>query len=1052
MRKLVLFVLCMAMIGSQLFAQTRSLTGRITDEAGNPLVGATVSVVGATRTSTTTNASGVYTLTVPANARELEVTYVGFTTRRIAIEAGTTQNVSLTAATGSLGDVVVTGYTREKKTQFAGAATAISAKAVELVPVGSFDQALQGRAPGMLVNSGSGQPGSSPNIIIRGVQSIQGAGAQPLYILDGVPIPAGDFQTINPNDFESITVLKDAAAAALYGARGGTGVIVITTKKGRAGQTNFTFRSQLGFTQAPNLNNFDLMNTNEILQYEEQLGLSGAPTNTPGWTYSKRNPAYANLPATSPANNPWAASQARYDAMLDSIRRIDMDWQKIFFRRGISQTHELNMSGGTERTRFFISAGVFDQQGTDLKSALKRYTTRINLDHTANKLNVQWNTTAGYSKTTLSEGEWQGNSPRNSFQMAFRAKPYENPFKPDGTYNWGANTTLALRQVGNLLEGIENTTWDLNQIKINSGLTVNYKLFPTVTLMNRLGVDVRSEYHQRFVNPNSYIGTLQQFADTATLAGGTNAEAYRLITQLINTTGAIYNERFGTRHEVEVGAYFEGVRGYQKGMGFQMFRLDPRLPGTGQGAAALPVGTAQTFPQYASSASSGFGIRSYFATGRYSLDNKYSFNFNLRQDGTSRIANEENREIFTWSAGFVWNAMQEQFMKNQNIFSDLRFRASYGIVPNIGSITVGSYGIPGSLLSVTNFQGPQLPQFGATTYAGSTVGGLVPSTPGNPNLKIENIRKTNIGLDFSMWRNRARFNVDVYKNKTVDLFVNQPLAATTGFGNTSTPINAGTMTNRGIELQVSVDVVKTRNFDLTLGGNHSINVNRIEDLGLVNEYQLGTFIIRPGLPYGSHYTYDYQGADPATGRPTYKTLDGGITTDLARAGRFAHFGTYLPKHIGGFTADVRYKAFTISALFSYQTGSIRSNNTENWITRGTAGYHASVNAARRMLTDQWRQPGDVAKYQNPLYDRDFTSDVLQDASFLRFRNLNIGYQIPAIGPAARRYIKSARVYMQMQNVFIWSPWRGPDPEDNNNISLNEFPNPRMTVFGIDINF
>jgi hypothetical protein len=260
------------------------------------------------------------------------------------------------------------------------------------------------------------------------------------------------------------------------------------------------------------------------------------------------------------------------------------------------------------------------------------------------------------------------------------------------------------------------------------------------------------------------------------------------------------------------------------------------------------------------------------------------------------------------------------------------------------------------------------------------------------------------------------------------------------------------MTNKGVEVQFSVDVVKSTDFDLTLGANHSINVNNIEDLGLVNEYVSGTFIIRKGLPYGSHYTYSYIGADPATGRPVYETLEGGTTTDLARAGRFAKWGTYLPKHTGGITADIRYKGFTISALFSYQTETTRSNNVENWITRGTSGYHASVNASKRLLTDQWRNPGDVAKYQNPIYDRDFTSDVLQDASFIRFRNLNVGYNIPSLGPTTKRYIKGARVYMQMQNVMIWSPWRGADPEDSNNISLSEFPNPRMTVFGIDINF
>jgi TonB-dependent SusC/RagA subfamily outer membrane receptor len=240
-------------------------------------------------------------------------------------------------------------------------------------------------------------------------------------------MPAFDMQTINPNDFESITVLKDASASALYGARGGTGVIVITTKKGRSG-TNFTYRTQAGVTQRPSFDRLNMMNTREILEYEERLGLGGAPTSTPGWIYSRRNPNYANLPATSPSTNPYAASQARYDFLLDSIGSIDMNYADVFYRQGFSQTHELNMSTGTDRTRIFLSGQFFDQEGIDLGSSLRRYTTRFNIDHTANKLNVTWNTMAGYSRSDLAEGDWLGNSPRSPFQMTYRAKPYENPY------------------------------------------------------------------------------------------------------------------------------------------------------------------------------------------------------------------------------------------------------------------------------------------------------------------------------------------------------------------------------------------------------------------------------------------------------------------------------------------------------------------------------------------------------------------------------------------------------------------------------------------------
>lgn len=1039
MRKLVSMTFVLLLCIMQVFAQERTVTGKVTDEKdGTPLPGVSVTVKGST-TGTVTGADGSYRLSVPANAKTLVFSFVNYESIEMSIGNRSSVNVGMGSNEKNLQEVVVTGYSREKKTQFTGSATILSAKVVETVPVGAFDQALQGRAPGMLVNSGSGQPGASANITIRGISSISGAGQQPLFIVDGVPLPSFDMQTVNPNDFESITVLKDASAAAQYGARGGLGVIVITTKRGKSGQANFTYRSQIGVTQAPSANKFDMMNTKEIMEYEKRLGLAGVASTGPGWAYSKQNPSYATASATE---------QARRDFLLDSLGSIDMNYFDILFRQGLSQTHEINMSGGSTATKYFMSASYFDQKGVDLKSRLKRYTTRFNLDNTIGKFSLQFNTLIGFSHTDQNEGSWYGNSPRNPFQIVWRAKPYENPYGgPGGSLLFGAQTATFLKQIGNAIEGANNSTWTDKQIKINSGITTAYKLFPFLTIKNTFGVDIGSEFAQRSINANSYVGSLQTFQS------GYDAETFRMRTQLINTTGAIFSKRFG-KNDVEAGAYFEVVRGYQKGLGFVLFNLDPRLNQTGQGAGALPTGGAATYPQNASSAKSGFGIRSYFATGRYTYDNKYTISGSLRRDGTSRILNEANKEITTWALGVSWDVIKEDFLSNQTILSDLKVKASYGAVPNIGSIGTGGYGISGGgIYGITNYLGPQMPTFGTNNgFAGSTITGLVPTSPGNPNLKIETIEKTNIGLDFGFWKNRARFTVEAYRNITKDLFVSQPLPANSGFGGGTLPINAGTMSNKGLEFTASVDVIKTKLIDVTIGGNHSINVNKIEDLGLVNEYVTGTFIIKKGLPYGTHYTQHYLGADPATGRPMFEKADGTTTTNVSEGALFHKFGTYLPKHIGGFTADVRIQRITISALFSYQFDVTRYNNTENWTTRGTPGYHNAVNANKILLTEQWQKPGDVKYYQSPLYDRGFTSSDVHDAKFLRFRNLNVSYAIPEISINSVRLVKSARFYVQGQNLFIWSPWRGQDPEDDNNISLHEFPNPRTIVVGLDINF
>ncbi len=277
------------------------------------------------------------------------------------------------------------------------------------------------------------------------------------------------------------------------------------------------------------------------------------------------------------------------------------------------------------------------------------------------------------------------------------------------------------------------------------------------------------------------------------------------------------------------------------------------------------------------------------------------------------------------------------------------------------------------------------------------------------------------------------------------------MSGTSGFGTLA--INAGIMTNKGIEFVGNVDVVKKRDFNLTVGVNHSIQKNNIEDLGLVNEYVVGTFIIRRGLPYGSHYTTNYLGADPATGRPMYEGPTGNTVYSESAAGQFAKYGTYLPKHQGGFNLDVRFKAITVSALFSYQFDVTRYDNTGNWITRGTLGYHQAVRASRELIDNQWQKPGDVKFYQSSAFDRGFNSSDVKDAKFLRFRNLIVSYAIPAIKTASgTTLVKSARFYVQGQNLAIWSPWKGVDPEDNNNISLNEYPNPRAFVVGLDINF
>jgi TonB-linked SusC/RagA family outer membrane protein len=1044
MRKLLLALTAILLFAGQSFAQ-KTVTGKVTDDRGVPIPNASV-VVKNTNTGTTTKQDGTYSISVPSTAKELVFTAVDMSPEEVGIGSKSVINAILRTLDKVISEVVVTGYTREKKREFSGAATVLGNKVVDAVPVPALDQMLQGRVAGLTANSGNGQPGASANVHIRGISSIAASGTQPLYVVDGVPLNPNDLATLNPNDFESITVLKDAGAAALYGSRGSLGVIVITTKRGKAGVTNFQFRSQVGFTQRPQPSQFNQMNAAQMLKYEEFVGGFAPGLVAPGWSYSANNPANASLPATSPAATPYAPSKARYAFLLDSLGSINTDYYDVLFKTGITQTHEMNMSGGNAQTRYYFSLNYFNQEGTDRKSQLKRYTARFNIDNTVGKLSVQFNGGLGYGVTDYNEGAfYAGNGTANPFAMVWRAKPYENPYRTDGTVIFGTSTSNVPKAIGNLIERSDNSTWVDKQIKVNSGLTLAFKLLPSLTLKNTTGVDGSISYGEGAINPNSYVGSQQSYQ-----SGYLNeSESNRM--QLINTSAAIFSQRFAARHFVEVGAFFEAVRQWSRGYGFTLYNLDPRLSQTGQGAGTLTTGGAATIAQNGSTGKSGYGIRSYFANARYVFDNKYTVSGVIRRDGTSRIFKAENKEITTWSAGLTWDVMKENFMERQHILTDLRIRGTYGKVPNINSIPGGSFGIGSNFYSIPSYLSAQMPQFTTTSYAGSSITGLLPGLA-NPDLRMETVAKANIGVDLGFWKNRVRLTADFYKSLTKDLFVNQIQVSTSGFFNTGLAVNAGTMSNKGVEIDLGVDIIKNRNVDVTFRWNHSYNVNKIEDLGKVTEYPQGTGIIKKGLPYGTHYSYWYLGAEPATGKPQYKKPDGTITTNINEAGQFYEFGSWFPKHEGGFSLDVRYQRFSASAFFSYQFDVRRYNNIQNWVTQGDATYTGAVTQSQILLTDQWRKPGDVKTIQSPAYSRQFTSYDITDAKFLRFRNLMLAYEIPELHIGTLKLVKSARFYVQGQNLVIWSPWSGLDPEDDNNISLAEFPNPKAVVVGIDINF
>jgi hypothetical protein len=392
---------------------------------------------------------------------------------------------------------------------------------------------------------------------------------------------------------------------------------------------------------------------------------------------------------------------------------------------------------------------------------------------------------------------------------------------------------------------------------------------------------------------------------------------------------------------------------------------------------------------------------------------------------------DERRWKGFYAVGATWNVMKEGFMSNVNILNTLQLRASYGQ-------TASQFANDFAYLA--NYAGGA-----GSRYDG--VQGLSP-TFGNQNLDWEYTTTANLGVDLSFWKRRARMKVDLYNRKTENLVVNQNLSFTSGFA--AGQINAGTMVNKGIEMEFSVDLVSTKDALVSLGGNFGYNKNKITSLGSVNEFILGTSIVRVGLPLGSHYIVKWGGVDPATGNPQYYTKDGVLTTTYDRANQsVAEFGSSIPPFTGGFNASFRFKGFYAEAFFSFASGFKRFNNEDFFNENIT---FATSNQSRRVFYERWKRPGDVTDIQRYNSARQFSSKDVQDASFIRFRNLNVGYNLSTAVVDRLKIISAATIYVQAQNLATWTKWRQFDPEDGNNIAVFEYPANRVVTFGLKLDF
>lgn len=706
--------MAMVLSASWLMAQQKSVSGKVTDSRNEPVPYASVKVKGA-KTGVAADVNGEYKV-FAKKGDVLEVSGVGLTAKEITVGDETIINVQLERAVSNIEGVVVTGYTTKSKKSSVGSAAQVAIDEIRTSPIASFDQLLQGSAPGINVRAGSGQPGAAAKVQIRGVGSVNGS-TMPTYIVDGIEVSAADFATINQGDFETVTVLKDASAAALYGSRGANGVIVVTTRRGKVGPIRISYDVQYGNSYWPRSRN-RLMNTNEKLDYEIANG------------------------------NPNGFSQAE----IDSLRHIETDWEKVFFQTGKTISHQLSASGGNEKTRFYASLSYFDQTGVVKETGVKRYTGRLNIDNIQGNWKFGLNSMFGYSQfTNTSENDEYVGSPLNAIRWSL---PYLTPYDKDGNYMVDPTVN---GQPNALQEMLENRS-SFPQGKAIANAYVEYK-FPFLkglSARTNWGFDYTQNETEIYYDKSTYTG-LQQQGGAGSLTRG-----YDKTFRYTGTTSLTYRGNFGTdkEHDITASAFIETQQTNSKSFGFTGFGLE--LPFRNE--AAITQGTADNgYIATVAGNTSPSALISYFADVQYGFRNKYFLNLNFRRDGSSRFGSNNQFANFP-SAGFSWAMSDEVFMEKLRKTVDLL------------KVKI-SYGASGNQNGIANFA--SRPLFGRSSYAGVT--GLALITPGNPDLKWEKKVILNVGVDFALFKNRLSGTIEYFRSQTEQLFSTIPLSGTTGF-------------------------------------------------------------------------------------------------------------------------------------------------------------------------------------------------------------------------------------------------------------------------------
>lgn len=1004
MRKVFYLLLCSLFAVMQLSAQNRTVTGKVTDAGGKPISNASV-VVRGTKTGTVTTSDGSFSLQVGTSVKFLTISAINFAEQQVSIGKTNIVNATLLEAETKLTEVVVVGYGTQKKKEVTGSIAKIGGKDIENKPFTSIDKGLQGGIAGVQSVANSGQPGAVQNIRIRGIGSIT-AGANPLWVVDGVPINTGDLSrlsttsnalsTINANDVESITVLKDASAASIYGSRGANGVILVTTKRGRSGKTKFRFDAEGGSSDIAYYNDkYKPLNAQQFFDLTRQGLIDGGQ----------------------------AANAAAADALMTSSfgygNGQDYNWLEGVTQTAGQSQYNLSASGGTDKTTFFISAGIFNQEGLTTQSKFKRYNGNISLTNQAtSKLKLETNIKLGYVKENapLSGGAF-GNPVLSSLFLL----PSRNPYKADGSLNITA-PDFGTGALHNTIATNKLDKRQLNQLNIGGYIKGTYVILKGLDFSSQLGVDYNSFEEDQYNNP---------FHGDGLAASGRAFSRFTRYTNWTSTNLLNYTRSFLKNDDltVKLKAGYEA----QQSKGYFLNVQAQGFPPTSD----LIVAAVGATPIAASQDATDYSFVSLISDASVNYQNRFIVSGSFRRDGSSRFGINERYGNF-WSLGGTWNVDEEKFMDRFSFISQLKLRGSIGVNGNA---------------AIGNYDWRALYGYGANynQQPGST-----PTAIGNQDLTWELNKPLNLGMDISVLKNRINLSVDYYNRKTSNLLLNEPLSLTTGFGTILK--NVGSMENKGIELTLNTIPVRYKDFEWGLNLNYSHNKNRIT--ALVNNADIldGIYIRRVGYDFQTIYVREFAGVDPANGDPLWYVDESKATKTnvYANAIRTPNFGTSSPKFFGSITNTFSYKGFSIEAQLYYSGGNyVRDTWGSFYLSSGANG---TFNKVVRQL-DAWKKPGDVTDIPKYVYNgnklaNSFSTQYLYKGDYIRLRNLQVRYQLPK-NILSKFKIENLSVYVRGTNLLTWVKDKNMpfDPEQGVASQTNlEVFIPKTITAGINLGF